>query len=597
MKKSILLMVVFLNAFMAQAQEFETVVQETIFNSSDKVVIDREQIEKSKAPNITTLLSTQANISASSTPFQPSSLFIRGGDSGHVLILIDGVPFYDAATIQRTFNLNNLDIRTVEKIEIIKGSQSVLFGGQAMSGVIKITTIPKTPRKPTVILEAGSFDKANVGATYQGTMSEGIFSANARLGQKNNRSPVLDSDKIYPSENVATDLSYRRDADWFIQGKATYLADDSFSASTSYPSYKIIDADDFEIVNEQTGVSLVTGSTKNQFQPQLGISHQWSYSTYDQPVSVSNPQLTHQVYEGQTTQVRGEARVLNLEHSQVDVGASYTKEKMRYSDQGLVASDVFSELRGLFAKYDQDLGSGIKASLGGRFETWEYEEGVLTGQLGLVFQENTKLEVATGFKSPSLFQLYSSYGNPDLEAEKSVSYSLSHQQKLNDGMNASMTIFYSEFSNLMATQGTPRKFYNIGKSSTKGVEAAYGWTIDPNNQVSVVAGYQEPWDETNKQWLIRRPLVSGSARYGYTWESFQIQAEIVGVGPRSDKNGTSTYTELPGYVIGNLSASQYLKENFELYLRLDNITDYRYEQSYSYYSEGFAATLGMVAQF
>lgn len=576
------------------AQEFETVVQETIFNSSDRVVIDKNQIEKSKAPNLTTLLSTQANISVSSTPFQPSSLYMRGGDSGHIMILVDGVAFYDAATIQRSFNLNSLDIRTVEKIEIIKGSQSVVFGGQALSGVIKITTIPSEARKPMVVLEGGTHDKANVGVSYQKNWDRDLMSVRARVGQRNNGSPVLDSDKIYPSQNLSTDLIYRHEAEWFVQGKMSYLADKSNSASTNYATFQITDADDFVIENQQAAVSVLTGTDKLSFTPQISVSQQWSKRTYDQPTSTP---VTDQIYDGEVTAVRAEGRLVNLEKIKLALGLSYTKEKMVYRDTGVEKADVFSELRGVFLKYDQTLNEDFELVLGSRFESWEQQDGIVTGQAGLVYRNNTKLEVASGFKAPSLFQLYSSYGNPELDAEKSVSYSLSHQKAITETMNASVTLFYSDFSNLITTQGSPAKYYNVAESNTKGVEVSYAWNFAPTQQVSWVAGYQEPWDEQNNRWLARRPLTTASMRYGVTFDQWITQAEIVAVGSRGDRTGPASYGEIPGYAIGNLSATYNYSEAYSFYARIDNVTNYKYQESYTYYNEGVSGTLGLAAQF
>ncbi len=583
------------------AQEFETVVQETVFNSSDKVVIDKEQIDRSKAPNLTTLLSTQANISVSSTPFQPSSIYLRGGDAGHVLILIDGIPFYDASTIQRSFNLNSLDIRTVEKIEIIKGSQSVTYGGQALSGVISITTVPKAAAGPEVVAEVGSYGKADVGVSVHPELGEGVFSARARLGRKDNRSPVLDSSKTYLNENVAADIIYRQESRWYTQGKMTYLGDSSDSPTTDFATFKVIDANDFVIKNQQAAVSISTGSELELLKPQFAVSQQWSHRSFVQPYdAVSNSRgPTDQVYDGEVTYLRADATAYETKSNKISGGASYSKEKMIFRDLGVEKTNAYSELRGVFVRYDQTFATDFEFLAGGRWESWDDKEGVSTGQLGLVFQKNTKLEVATGFKAPSLFQLYSSYGNPNLEAEKSASFSLSHLQPLGESMSASLTLFSTRFSNLITTQGSPPnvKYYNIAEAVTNGVEAAYNWSFLSGQSVSLVAGYQEPWDETNKRWLLRRPIVTGSARYSIADEVKQAQLELVGVGSKADRMGPTSYGELPGYLLVNISGGYKLSQNVDLSLRIDNLTDVRFQESYTYYSEGFAATLGLAARF
>lgn len=577
--------------FFAQAQEFETIVEETIFNSSDRVVIERDQIEKSKAPNLSSLLSAQANLTVTTTSFQPTSLYLRGGDSSHIIMLVDGVPFYDGTSTQRSFNLNSLDIRTVERVEIIKGSQSVLFGGQALSGVIKITTLGAKARKTTVVAEAGSFDKANLGVAYQKDLESGLFSARARVGQKNARSPLLDSDSIYPSNNTSTDLAYRYEADWFVQGKLSYIADDSYSPSQNLQR-QTIDADDFKIKNQQTAVSVVAGA-KNVWKPQALVSHQWSYRNYNQPSAV--PSAVDDDYIGETTQARFESNLLNLEGKSLVAGLSYTKESMIHKSFGVEDVDVYSEIQGVFLKYDQILSPEFKFSIGGRYESWDSEDGATTGQIGLVYRDQTKLEISTGFKVPSLFQRFSpDYGNTDLGAERSVSYSISHQQAFSETMNGSLTLFLTQFSDLIVATGSPPNFQynNVTKSNTRGVEAAYSWNFATNQNISVLGTYQEPWDETNKRWLLRRPLLSGSLRYGINSGPWQNYFEFVAVGTRADSGG-----DAPGYAVANVSSTYDISDVYSAYVRLDNIANYRYQESYSYYSEGFSATLGLAARF
>ena len=89
-------------------------VSDQNFNSTDKIIIDHDEIQKSRASNLPALLATKANISISTNNVQPNSIYIRGGDSSHVLILVDGVPTYDASSPQRTINLFNMNKINIE---------------------------------------------------------------------------------------------------------------------------------------------------------------------------------------------------------------------------------------------------------------------------------------------------------------------------------------------------------------------------------------------------------------------------------------------------------------------------------------------------
>lgn len=588
----------------AQASEskpvFETVVQDFIFNSSSRVVIDEKTIKDSRSPNVTTLLAAQANVTITSTPFQPNSIYIRGGDSSHVLILIDGIPFYDASTIQRTIDLNSLDIKSIRKIEILKGSQTVIYGGQALSGVIKIETIPEEIGVQTILNgRLGTQSTTDISAFHSNiTEKENGMVFRGHGSWKSSRSPVLDSSKTYERNN------WNGEGTYVIKGilegylKANYIQDLNLSPSTSN-QYKIIDAENFEIFTRQLGVSTSLRKADAPWSPRLSLSTQNSLRTFDHPLSTSNPVLTDQHYGANLQNLRLELTPIKSEKFTAIAGASYTREDFLYRDKKIELSNSFSEQRGLFLKGDYDIDSNFDISLGGRIENWDNQNPVTTYQMGLTYQDKTRFEIASGYKIPSLFQLYSTYGNPNLEAERATQYSFSQDWKINDNQQLSLTVFKSQFSNLIITQGSfPNiKYTNVSSSETVGGEVTYSIRDSDFSSLLFTYGYQEPRDLDNKRWLLRRPLVNGSIRYMTRWEKHSTNFELLGSGEKLDKSNGTTVISLPGYVVANASYSYNYNSNLTAYARLNNIFDNRYQETFSYHTEGFLGLVGVEYSF
>lgn len=605
MKYSVLFASLFLS-LSAFAQDsipsFETVVEDVVFNTSNKVVIDEKTIKESRAPDITSLLSSQANITVTSTPFQPNSIFIRGGDAGHVMIIVDGVPFYDASTVQRTFNLNSLDIKSVRRIEIIKGGQTVLYGGQALAGVIKIDTVPQEIKSQSTLqgqLGTHSFRDITAGHT------EALDDKNALLlrghgSWRNAESPVLDSNKTYSRNNWNADGAYVWKGAVDGNLKAMFLQDFNNAPAANSATNQVTDTDDLEMFTRQLGGSSHMKFNELPMTPRLSLSMQNSLRTYDWPViPVQNPSGTDQDYGANLRTIRLDFTPYKSDKIAVVSGLSYLYEDFSYRNKGVETVNTFAEQRGFFTKVDYDIHPGFSLVVGGRVENWSDQDPVGTYQIGLTLFEHTKLEMASGYKIPSLFQLYSSYGNPNLKAERATQFSLMQEFVISENQNASITFFKSDFTDLIQTSGSypSIKYENVSKTETRGIDLSY--SIRPWTGATFIAsfGYQEPRNVATSSWLLRRPLVNGSLKYLQNYEKHTAALELVGAGERMDNGAPinmSTYssTSVPGYVTANAAYSYKWSEYFNVFTRLNNLADHRHEETYSFYSEGFSAALG-----
>ncbi len=552
-------------SFTAFAQNYETVVEDIVFSSSSRIVITEDMIKKSHARDLPSLLLTTANVSITSNQFQPTSISLRGGNSGHVLIIVDGIPFYDPSTIQRTGNVSSLNIKTIKKIEVIKGSQSVLYGGQALGGVIKIETLGDTN---SGFLEAGTQSFYSGGLEY----SSERFIARGSYAEKKAESSARNSSKNYPLDQQNVDLVYRwkNNTDGYV--KASYLRDSRYSPSSDI-NYQIIDVSDFKLSSEQGLVSSQVFFKELAWQPRFSFSLQNGLRFYDFPSQPMNED-----YKSRTHFIRIDAKPVRTQNLEIDLGLSYSFEDFIFQEFNYETADAFLEQRGIFAKFTSILDADTILSYGARTENWSGKNPVNVFQIGLSHKK-TKAEISTGIKTPTLYQLYSNYGNPDLRAEEGAQASVSQEID-----QLSVTVFYSRFKNLISTTGAfpAIQYSNIKKSETRGAEASYTQIFNDQHSAILNVSYQEPKDLSTNTWIARRPLFSSSLRYLYG----NIYAEILHIGPRTD------VIKLPSYDVFNLGASLN-----SFYLRIDNIGNNRYQETYGYYSEGISAIVGWTASW
>lgn len=601
MNKLIFVILSALSIMANAALEYETVVYDQKFNSSSSIVIDKKEIEKSRAKNLTTLLASQANLSIAQSNFQPYSVYLRGGDSSHVLILVDGVPYYDAASIQRTINLNSLDLKSIQRIEVIKGSQSVVFGGQALSGVIKIDTIPAEIKSGgQVMVQGGSYksylDSAGGAKAINDNMM--VVVRGSRSG-KESVSPVEGSKKTYPTQlgTAEASLVYKGETTETIF-KAQTAFDETEIPTTAFPSYRSADTDNFFTSTYQMGLTGILKIKKNYFEPTVSVANQRTARMYVQDATSGGGMATKQDYVGDLLTARLDFFAVNESTLKVRLGGSFSSEKLVYEDSDVLKSNEQATFEGAFAKGDMKLNENVRLEVGARTDSKKFTDHVQTYQVGLTLIEDIKLEYSTGIKQPSLFQLYSAYGNSNLEPERSESASISYEHNLTTDIFFSITAFNNEFRNLIVISGSPQRYENVSKSKTIGAEAMIGLRM-PLEQVTatLAAGYQEPRDIDKDNWLVRRPLRTASLKVRKEFDQYGFGFEAIHNGDRRDRQGSTTYGTLSSYTYFNATAEYQPQQNLSFFVRGQNLTNQKYESSFGFYDEGISGIAGMEVTF
>lgn len=587
------------------AIEFETIIEDFKFNSTSRVIIDEKTIEETRAKDVFSLLSTQANLSYSTQNLQAPQIYLRGGDASHILIVIDGVPTYDASTNQRTFNLNNLNIKNIRKIEILKGGQAVVYGGQALSGVILIETKSSyiiDDTKSSVELGLGSQNEKRIGAQSQIPLNDQFqITPSARYINKNTQSPVKDSSVNYKdaTENYDIGLTYKPNETNQFFAKSFYFKDRADLPTTANINGQqaVVDGAGLEKIDELYGFALFYKNTDLFFKPRLALNTQNTLRSFFQDPDDINDSGIHESQKANVFMSRLDVTPYKGTNLTLESGVSYTKEKFTARNhippsspfQSSGNADASSELRGLFLKINYTFIPEIKLDLGVRADSTDRLKTKNNFHAGLVLLDNTRLEWSTGYRAPSLGQRYGRFPNPDLQVETSSTYSISQDYYWQENLFSSLTLFDTHFDNLISTgrRGTEIISINIAKSQTRGLELATSYNHDQHT-VQVTYGYQEPWDIKGAKRLLRRPMVSGSARYFHRHQAWSHMLEGSGTGERFDEV-LGVRQKLSGFFLANASTSYQWSENIFTSLRLNNMLNFRPQLSTGYYAEGFNA--------
>lgn len=597
MKRILFFIVLSLSKFLfANDLQFDVVDQN--FNSSNRIIITEEQIKKSHATSLPQLLASQANINITATPQQPNSIYLRGGDASHVMIIIDGIPNYDPSTVQKTVNLSHLNLKSIKKIEVIKGSQSVLYGGQALAGVIKIETFPTQIENKTEITLQGNERSKDLSAGNLTRVSDQVaLSSSVRAARLMNRSPVLDSEKYYPDKIGTAEISAlfksHPGRDYILK---LNFSDDQSEISTTVSSFKPEDAVGFKSTTRSQGVSFITQSKDHYL---FALSYQSTARLFYQAPEDNGGIENDQDYRGELFNARLDYTAVNTADSHVVWGYSHTQEKMGSRFMGANQPEQSGQNEGIYIKADQKLNADVLFEIGARHEMTKLDALDNGYQLGFTWRDWIRLEHSTGFKIPSFFQKYSpGYGNPNLSTERAQMNSVSFDFKKENYLT-SLTFFDTQFENLIMPFGSPSVYQNVAKSRAIGAELYTSLSVESLGMNYVLAlGYQEPRDISRNDWLARRPLRTASFKYIQNIaDTVTTIIEVNHTGSRTDKSGNTTYDTLPANTLVNAVVDWQVSSVFSTFVRVDNITDQTYQNSYGYYTWGLSPKVGLQAKF
>jgi vitamin B12 transporter len=538
------------------------------------IVITREELAQNLSADVAELLRMHAGIELGRNGGigQPTSIFIRGANSSHTLVMIDGVRINPGTF--GTASLQNIPPDTIERIEIVKGPRSTLYGTDAIGGVINIIT-----RKPTQSgLDAdarvgyGSFDTRQVSGSVDVTGGAGNIGANVSKieseGFPTRKASSIDSpyDNLTVGAHAGTEFGSMNLAARFYQSEGT---SDYLNSPTAPLSQDFLD----RVFSAEVSTSIGSWRTR------LIASH------FDNSIEQNQP----------LTFIPGEMDYLNTRRTTLDwqndfdlfarnsitAGIMYSDEDARalsfgtLFDQNTTIENLYVQDRWSFESHALLLAAGYSDyNTFGSHTTWNAEYGYkLTENLRFV------AAVGTAFRAPSATDLYGFGGNPNLDPESSRNAELSIRYKL-DSHSIVFSAFQNDIDNLIAFDNAAFVVRNIAAARIRGYELSYAYAGN-DWRVHAEAIHQDPRDRNTDQLLLRRAQFSLTAGYSQTFGAFDVGLDAVYSGPRMDF-GFPTNVELSSYVLANMHARYKITEQLSVLAQIDNLTNTQYELANGY---------------
>jgi vitamin B12 transporter len=544
-------------------------------------LITEHQIQKSGQETMTDLLQSQANVEITSNGGigQTSGVFLRGSNTSHTLVLIDGIRVNNAGL--GTASFENLPTPQFARIEVLPGPFSGLYGSDALGGVIQFFT-HRWPDAPAVTGAAGygSYDTSNVyGGVSAGSENTG-FTVNAGYIQSNAFSATNpnvafgsfnpDNDG-YRNANVSGSIVHRFAPDQELGITAFYT-----QGNTHFDSGPTTD----DVNNEAIGVYSIYSRNRLtswwQSLVRVGLSQDNSVVTGAFPSQFTSDQ-TQVTWQNDFSTSIG-TFIAGFDYLQQSVGGTTS-----FTVDG-------REIYGFFAGYSAQLGRNtLYASV--RDDDNSQFGNHTTGSLGYAFAVTPEFRVrASGgnaFHAPTFNDLYFPFfGNPNLQPEKGTSWEVGADYKVG-AQRLSATYFDSDITDLIVIDNStfPSTVANVGEARIQGLELAYDGMVR-GFELRTRLTFQDPVNKNTGAQLPRRAKVFGNAGVARGFGDFNFGAEVVGASYRYDSVDESPTSRMGGYALFNLILSYKLSRDWNVDLRWNNVFNKSYELAQGYNTPG-----------
>lgn len=595
-----------LNEVVITATRFPKKVSET-----GKVVnvISKKDIENSNGKDLAQLLSEQAGVlvnSAYSNPGKDKSIYLRGASTDYIVILVNGVPVSDPSGTGGAFDIRMFPLEQIERIEILKGAQSTLYGSDAIAGVINIIT-KKAADKPVQAyggLAAGSFNTFKADAGIYGSAEGSTYN----IGFTHYKTDGF-------SEAADTTAAAVFDKDGFTRN--TFHA--SFDARVAkglhikpyfrYAHFKggydggaYTDAD-----SKYEAQTIATGARAQYGFANGGLT---AFYNYDEVNRTFSETYGVYPYKGNKNSIELYAYYSFKPHVQLLAGIHYNKQKME--DAAATPKNPTAELTSPYLSFFvRDLG-GFNLELGGRYNRHSAYGDNFTYSVNPSFTFSNTIKIfanyATAFKAPSLQALYGPFSsNAALQPESSTTAEAGVQASLLAGLIDARAVYFRRIIENVIVYGPSFQLINLNKQNDHGFELEP--TVYINKQLSLKLFYayvdgkvttkNNDKDSTYAN-LIRRPKHSFGINVAYqiTPQLF-VSTQISSYGKRSDLYYDAvTFSQQPAtlaaYMLWNAYVSYgFIQNRIKLFADLKNIANTKYTEVYGYSTQGFNITSGI----
>ncbi|HKC37665.1 MAG TPA: TonB-dependent receptor [Chitinophagaceae bacterium] len=565
-------------------------------------VITKEQIMQSGGKDLSQILNEQAGVvvnGANSNPGKDKSIFFRGATDKYTLLLLDGVPLNDPSGVGGSFDLRLLSLDNIERIEILKGSQSTLYGSNAVAGVINIISKKPVTKNPQFkgLLSYGSYNS---------------FKANTSLSQK---TKVLEYDVNYVY-NTTDGISEAKDKigngnfdkDGFTKHAVqTILGVNLTDKLKLSPYYRFTefkgdyDAGSFEDAPNHYTASLVNTGLNGQYTYKGGTLY-FNYG-YD---------FTKRNYTSQWGTFIAKGK---FHHAEAYTDYSLSNNVhfvggLNYQSYRMDMPDTTNSIMSPYASFYIKTAKGFNAELGGRWNHHNQYGDNFTYSINpsYLVKSNLKLfiNITSGFRAPSVNELFGPFGaNPHLKPEKSNTQEAGLQATIAEKKLELTVTGFNRSINDVIIYGF-NGYENRDKQHDYGTEFEAGYSINKKINIKVNYAYVDgkviqklASKDTTYYNLIRRPKHNVHLFAGYqVSKNLFISSSLQVTGKRVDYDFSSfpaSAVDLKGYALWNFYTEySFLKKKLNIFADIKNITNKKdYYEVYGYNVQGINVTGGL----
>jgi len=590
-------------------------------------IIDSADISNRNKINVFELLKTEYGVSYTTQGPQGtlSNISIRGGDVGNTVVMIDGIKMNLTSDPANVYDFASLTVESIDRIEILRGPQSMLYGSDALSGVVNIIS-KKGNGKPlfSLVAEGGSYN------TFKGALgvsgSSNAFNYNLSFGRTQSEGFSAASEKYgnrekdgYEGNNFVSRFGFDFNDDTFLNLFVRFTKSDADYDRNGGefgddPTYNY-NQEEF-VTRAETGFNTIVGL----WDQKVGLSFYRSIRKYKYDSTLYNPDISRSLYDGKRFKFDW-LNTFNLPlnnfltfgfDAELDQSTSqfYLLSSFGPFESIIPKSNV--SIVGVYLQDQVEFFNSFFATGGIRFDNHEKFGSAFTYRFApayIIWETGTKIKatVGTGFKAPSIFYLYDPFfGNDSLKPERSFGWDIGIEQFFwSKGVTIGATYFYNNFTDLIGTDEN-FKSININEAETKGIEAYIITNISDDLLIKFNYTYLQTEDKgegsvDKGMQLLRRPRNKAALITSYDFlKRANITIEIIYNDIRDDKNFSTfpaTRLTLSSYTLLNIAAQFNILNWLTVTGRVDNLLNVDYEDIYGYATPGLSGYAGVKINF
>ena len=546
-------------------------------------VITNEEIEQSGMQYVSQVLSATAGFQAykSGGPQSLTRAFLRGNETDHTLVLINGMKIVDSSTGRGSVDLERLKVTGVERIEVLRGSQSAIYGSEAIGGVINII-LKRGTIKPVKYLNleasnrldkdistgfSGNVEDLYFAVSYNHSEGPGISAAEKSLGYHENDSYDIDSANLVLDYDLNTSTELSLITRVFI----------SENEEDDAPSGPFLDADrNSNLLDWQSALSLnkkyelfsVNASIETARARRYQLKNARKFRWYIADLNIGKLKFTVPVNTKEKF-IFG----VETERAHMDTQDQYNAYDFKVSSSSSFYSYTNNTIKNLF--------------LDGSFRSNHHDLFGLSTTYRLaasyiIFDSGFRLHSSygTGYRAPTLDEIYGSYGSITIKEETSRSRDIGIEySSLNKNFVTDLTFFSTQIDNLIGYGPAPGyKSSNQGSAQNNGIEVFMKYI--PNNNIIINSHYNFLTTNNNGRSLSRRKKHYGKTSINWVPEDLNmLSINSIAEYHSNARDGAFAGGHIAGYALFHSNVNYTVDVNTKVQFKIENVLDQNYSEA------------------